>query len=268
MNPALLIDGVDASATYGFTLATPQGWRDMPAIQRQTQNVPGRAGALLVGTPQEQSRQLKLTGTLVGADAADARTKLDLFLAALGYAGGVGLVFGDRPTVEYGVVLDSFSATASQAGALIARQYQVTLSVTLLRPYAEDLSATNVDITTADTALPLGTAPCLPTVTIIAGAALTNPTLTLKDSAGNTVGTLTLTLPLNAGDVLVIDCGAATISLNGADKIAALSAGDFLVLDPQAQANYALARWPTLAVSFTAGATFTCTAAYKRAWLS
>jgi phage-related protein len=78
--------------------------------------------------------------------------------------------------------------------------------------------------------LPLGTGPSRPVLTIT-GVAV-NPSITLYNSLGVLVGTMTLTVTTIASDILVIDCDAKTIKLNGVNRLDLLTSGDFFVIDP------------------------------------
>ena len=138
-----------------------------------------------------------------------------------------------------------------------------TLRFEALDPYWYDRDPTVVSAPAAvRVRCPLGTAPVAP-VLQIAGAA-TNPVLTLRNQAGDSVLTLTWTGSLLSTDYLEIDCAARTAvkytSGTPSDAASGLS-GSFPILTVE-DGGYELASWPTLESS--AGG---LVVNYKRGWL-
>jgi len=256
----ITLNGTDLT-TLGFVLADPPGWLDDPARRRPAAAVAGRAGAIPFGVAEEQPRKIALRGVVRGATAPACRDNLDR-LSALLHAPVLSLAFSDLPGVAIVVELDGAPTVRPAAAPLAARVFSVEIPLVANDPYFYDLAATTVTLTAAPTSCPVGTAPVGPVVTI-QGAA-TNPALTLRTSDGAVVQTLGLVISCVAGDVLVIDCAAATIRKNGVSAIAALTSGDFVALDVASQGRFADAAWPTLACAGLAGGS--AAAAYQRAW--
>lgn len=265
---ALKINGLDAKAVFGFRLATPTGWADSPGARYQTGQIPGRAGALALQTPDDATRELTLSGIVEGADAAEARENLDWLRAELQKPGGTLLIFGDQPTREYTAQLDRLTVAADNGPVLIDRQLSIEIRFTCLDPYAYDTATTTVALSAAPQALALGTGPTRPLLTLTAGGGgLSDPLFTLYESDGVTVaGTLGLTIALAAGDTLVIDCDDMTVRKNGADAMAAITAGDFLVADAALQGDYRTSAWPKLKLTLGAGTTSLAEASYRKAY--
>ncbi len=252
---ALLINGVD-SETLGYTLAEAPGWLDAPKRQTPSAAVSGTAGEKALGSPIEASRVVTLTGTVRAATAALARGKVDSLKLAL-LASPLALTFADNSTRRVYGVLEGFTV-GSLAGAFVQEGLKVDATVRALDPYSYDISLTTVAGFGSGNRLPLGTGPIRPIVTI--SGASTNPVLTLRNSAGAAMGSLTLTITTIVGDTLVIDMGLKTVKKNGVSSLSAITAGDFFTIDPTDQTNYG-GSGPYIDVSSGAGSI-----AYSKSW--
>lgn len=236
----------------GFQVERPIGGRDVPQHDFASVPVMGRSGTLVLDPrPRTQGRTVELVGILVQDTAAQLRDALDALRERLGN-GQVELRTAERTDVFCLARLQSFQATPLDNRT----EYTTTAVHISAKLWAEDSwwfdhsplivgapAATRV-------ACPTGSVPVAP-ITQILGSA-TNPILTLRNAAGDALGTLGITLTLAATDFLEIDHWAQTITkvVSGvaSDGIALLSSGSFLTLDPT-DGDRLAGSFPTLEVS-------------------
>jgi hypothetical protein len=253
---ALVIDGLDAAATYGLKLAASDGARDLPSRRVDPVVIPDVPGVTLLAAPQIDARSISLTGTVQGTTAIDVRAKRDALLAVL-RRGRVRLRLGDAPTRELPVEILS-AKIASTGAQQLARTLPITIECLALDPFWRDVTPQVVALGLSPTPLPLGTAPVAPVLVCSApGPVLA---ITLRTALGASVTSLQLA-GLEAGVACTIDCAARTIRQGAVSMISALISGDFPVLDVVDQGDFAASAWPTLAVSQG-----TATATYTRRW--
>jgi hypothetical protein len=252
--------------TYGFVLGALDGHADAPNLTYPSGSVLGLAGGIPFGTiPTAAPRVVTLGGHVLSADDATARAAVDSIKALT--SGLVRLRFADRTTQEYrgGRLLGLVAAP--RAALLSNRAFDLTLAVQFLDPLRYTITPTTVTLSSTPAACALGTALTFPVVTVT--GACTNPTITLKTSTGTTVGSLSITGSVGAGESLVIDCGAALVSLVAGGvstpKLDWWTGGDFFALDP-ADGVYATSAWPTLAIT-TASGTPAGSVTYSQRWL-
>lgn len=263
LSTAVSLDDVETAAAFGFYVEHPDGWDAPPARAADTVKLPGRAGARRIGAGgagADGARTLTLRGAILAGDAETMRTRRDALLAAI--APAVVRVRCAEPLAaglpgrELFAEVESVTFPAPpNAGHLVAAHaLGVEIVFTCPDPYKYDVEDTEVTLSTGGTALPLGTAPVRPVVTMTGGG-----TLALKHGVtGATVATLAVT----GGGTIVVDFDALTVTSGGVSIIdtALADAAQFFAIDPAACANYALAQWPLLACTVSA------TAVYRRAW--
>jgi phage-related protein len=231
--PGLLINGVDAE-TLGFTLAESPGWLDAPPREFPTAPVSGRPGATALANPTEGVRQVTLTGTVRASTVASGRSKVDALKLAL-LANPLALTFADNSTRRVYARLKSFATQMVQGaqGPFAQENLAVTAVLTALDPLSYDIAQSTIAI---GTRLPLGTGPIRPIVTI-SGASV-NPIISLFNTAGVVVASITITITTILGDTLVVDMDAKTVKKNGVSSIASVTAGDFFSIEPADQVNF------------------------------
>jgi hypothetical protein len=127
----------------------------------------------------------------------------------------------------------------------------VTIQAVMLDPFLRDSSASSVNGITAATAIPVGTAPSWPTLTI--NAAFTDPVIQYKNSTGSVVKTLSFTISSASEGItdLIVDMQAGTIVDNAAANRHShrVSGGNFpWMIDPK-DGVYWTSAWPTLECS-------------------
>lgn len=248
-----------ALGDLGFKVAQVASWLDAPTQTLPEVVLPGLAGSVHSDDrPRVTPLDIKIVGTLVGADRDDARAKRDRIMALLRNS-PVTIVFPD--SLQRYLVADLAVLHLDPVGASFNQsKFPAELTLHAFDPYRYDLVDTAPQAP-AGVAIrcPLGTAPTRPVLTI-SGPAV-NPILTFSDYAGVGIGSLTLTVALIASDTLVVDCALGKITKNGAALNTAITVGDFIQFDPAIHANRDLAAWPI--VNCSSGA---CQVRYRRAW--
>lgn len=244
----MLINSVNARA-YGFVLSEPPGWLDAPPAQTPSATILQR-GPIVVGGQTVQARRVTLRGYVRGNSAADARTKLDSLKLALSYP-PVQVVFDDSASRYHSLHLENLTAPPLPQGAFLAIDLRVEALLVAYSPYAIDVDATTV---AGVAALPLGTGPVRPVVTLN-GA--TNPvTHSLRDKDNNVVGSMVIA----AAGTVVVDHDAKTITVDGVLDLNALTSGDFFVIDP------ADPKFQGAGPSITSSGATSHSVTYRRTW--
>jgi hypothetical protein len=252
-----MIGGYDARAAFGFEPSRVDGLHDAPGATLTLQEVPGRAGALRLASPQVGPRQVTIAGTIQGATKQQARDYRDAMLTVLARE-QVPIRTGDDLTRELRV--DVTGVESSPFGPqFLSRAIRLSITATAAEPFWRDVTETVVSSITATPAgCPCGSAPVGPRLTISGVGSVVR--VTLRDALGAVVTQLQLA-GLMPGVPVVIDCEAQTIRQGGISQIGALLAGDFPILDARAHGDPVAEAWPTLEVSQG-----TMVAAYARRW--
>lgn len=253
----LMINGVAAFAGYGIVVADIQGWLDGPQKENQRGLVPGRAGKILLRSAQEMERPLTIRGLVRGTTASDVRTKFDTLKHALeGTTVKFAMPDGAGRHIYAAVELVS---SPVEAGQFARKDLPVEIRAVADAPYFLSDALTSV---AGGAAMPLGTAPIRPLLSLT-GAAATGITLTLRNNLVATVATLSFpTLTLTGGDVFVVDNDLMTAEKNAVNQLALLSTvSDFFLVDPKLHADYPTSAWPSIISNVG-----TLTVSYRRAW--
>jgi phage-related protein len=252
----MLINDVDPKTTWGFVLESAPAWLDSPPYDTPAAQVLKRGGLRVLDNPRAGARQLTIRGTIRGTTAADARTKADAFKLALSKRIGAKFVFDDILTRYVMARLQSFRIPP-YGPSMLQKDLSVEASFLAHDPYSYETSTVG-PVTldgTSGAHQTLGTGPSRPVITLT--GAQTNPTLNLWDTTSLiSLGTMQFTLTMIAGDVLVIDCDAKTVKLNGVNRLDALTGGDFLVFDPLTDAS------PSIQLLGGGAGTYT----YRKSW--
>lgn len=221
----MIINGYDTSA-LGLIIEDAPRWRDSPRRSRVQAAVPGRIGLVDLGArPVLEPRALEFTGVQKGDTAQQLRDRLDALKRRL-ERGELEIRTFDMSDRFYRGQLEDLTIAAIRP-AFTQRAHRIKIAFLCDDPRAVAITEDVVAFTTA-TPMPLGSAPSHPVVRITTP---TNPTIIYRNSAGVEQGRLALTI---SGVTWVeIDMGRGTIVDNtGADRIAALTSGTFLELDP------------------------------------
>jgi hypothetical protein len=255
----LTVGGVDTS-TFGFALARSAGARQQAIVGPQAVRVPGRGGMRKsVTSLDEDVRQVLVEGDIQGTSVADARSKLDAFLALLG-TGPVALIFGDQPGRSLTAELQQFEVSETYGPEHLATRVRVRAAMLALDPYFYDTSNTVVSTTTAYVDLPLGTGVVRPAFKVTGAA--TNPTITVRDRNNATIFTVVFaSYTLGGGVNVIVNADTMTVLEGSTNRIDKCSTLQFPVLDPRIHALYSASDWPNANVS-----SGTLEVTYKKAW--
>jgi len=136
-------------------------------------------------------------------------------------------------------------------------QVNVILKFVVSEGVARRLNPDGYALTTGRTAVPIGTAAVAPVLLVHGGGAtLTNPTVTVRNAAGDVVQTMGFTVSLGANDALRIDTARCFVSKISAgvitDGISLWTSGDFPLLRPY-DGWVENAVYPTVELSASAG---------------
>jgi phage-related protein len=257
------VNGVNPN-TLGLKVESVPGWESAPALDYLTQQVPGKAGNILLRvTPQIGARRLTVNANVVGTSNADMLTKLDAIKALFAPLSLV-VVMDNRPTRSITCRLDGSVAIDPGETSMLTRKIAVTFTLVADDPWWYDIATTSMAEPGAGvgTSTPLGTAPSLPVLTATFTGSVAFYTITLYNSAGVQVGVITFTRAFVNTDVLVVDMANRTVTVNGVNALTTLSAGDFFALDAALHGNYGTSAWP----SILKGAGATMNISYKKAW--
>lgn len=228
------IPELDGGASMRYAVASP----------------PGAAGNLLLSPlPQMGSRVLTVKGYLRASTAAGLLAAYDELQDRL-QAGDAEFRVINRPG-RFMVVRYRDRSVTPLDPQFLSTAHRCDFVLEAVDPLWYDRDPVPVSAPAGAVArCPIGTAPVWPMIHIMGAGS--NPVLTLKNAAGDTVGSMTLTITLAAGDYLVIDCGAGTITkyVNGvaSDGLALLTAGDFPVISPE-HGDVVTGALPTLSIS-------------------
>lgn len=249
-------------AGLGFILEAVEGWNDAPSVRDRVTQLPGRPGTIALAPEAETApRALSFRGVIRATSLAGVRTSMAALQERL-YRGTVEVRLSDDPDKVF------FARTEEQVRIVTPPQFasphtRLSWRMTCPDPLRYDRNGTVIGFSSARGATPLGSAPSLPVLRIMGAA--TNPVITYRNAAGESIGTMGFTITLAATDYLEIDCELMTVTkvVSGvATSVPTiLTSGDFLLLDPQ-DGSYPDSVWPTLEVSAGTGE-----ALYRKAWL-
>jgi phage-related protein len=235
---ALKIDGVDV-ADYGLAVSELRGNWDGPQKSFDEVEIPGHEGPVAtILTPTVAALDFVVVGIIQSSSPSQYESDLDALKFIL-YRAPVTLIAGNITTRQRtGIVLGTpvTMPFPSMAGG------RIEIRVRCRDPFAYAATPTTVTgSANTDVEMPLGTHTSLPVITLTTA---TNPVVTLKNSAGATIGGFTL-----AGTgTFVIDCANQTVSLGGTRDDSLMTAGDYFALDPH-DGVPATTDWPTIRTS-------------------
>jgi len=261
----LYLDGVDVS-DYGMHITGMPNAFGAAAAAWDIATVPQYdGGRLLRERPTLGPRTLEFSALIIADNADDLETAVQ-DLKDTFWGRPVEVRYGHQDGYAFTGVLQGFDCGLFSPTNLNGWA-SATLSFLLPDPYAVDTtSTTETETPIAPIEVEVGTGPTYCEVTI-SGAA-TNPTLTLKDHTGATIGTMAFTVSLTSDDALIIDAtdgGSVTLDEDGtlSDGLSLLAAGyTFPIFRPE-HAVRATSDWPTVEVS--SGAFLSVS--YRRRWV-
>ena len=246
------VDGWDSEAGVGFKVLEAAPRRDSPSRAWQIAQMTVPEHALLSTPALYDARLLEVTGLVENTTAANHASDLDQLKARLkgqvasSTRNEVALEFNDRASKEYIVRL--VSVVTEPVNSTVLYIDRVTILALMLDPFLRDSSVSTVTGITTATAIPLGTAPSWPVLTI--NAAFTDSRIDLKNSTGSVIKTLEFTIDSATESItdLIIDMQAGTIVDNlGASRHSHRNSGGNFpwMIDPR-DGVYWSSTWPTL----------------------
>jgi hypothetical protein len=270
MAGVLEINGTDL-LTLGLRVVSVTGLDDVPAERRPSAPIlGGDRHVALSDIGDVEPRELVAECFVQGTSTSDLRAKLDAIAALTRRACVIRTDrMTDRELVGWRVRGTALRKTPQLwTGQRVA---SVQLAFTCEDPSWRARTEDTVAFTT-NTAIPLGSWPSRPTLEVTAGAGgCSNPLITLKNSAGTTIGTLSCTVSLpTSGDKLTInsETGVITKTLSGVTTSAQSTRSDAslfpIVLDPDLLGDYLTSAWPSLSGTLTGTGTFACL--YRKRW--
>jgi hypothetical protein len=252
----ITVNGLDLSVTYGVVVSDVQGWAGLTELNFPTLAIPGVPGETIIGPPVERPRRVSLKGWIIGTSAADARAKLDALHLALVPGLSVQLSTQDYSTRALTARVVDVGINGS-GPVFLQRKIPVNLDFICHDPYWYDTAAQNI---AAATAMPLGSAPNYPVITLTASGAVASVTLNYRKNDNSLISSLSIGTALVSTDVLVVDNLNKTIKKNGVSVIGTITSGDFFIADPNLHVQAGVGP------HFDAIANTTMAIAYNKAW--
>jgi hypothetical protein len=255
-------------ADFGFVIRRPNDMFSGPRRTYPTIGMPGVMQAVrLNASPTGGVRSVTIQGTVVAATSALLTTNIRNLRGYCAQAVALKTLHDANSFLQVSKVHATVSPHYPLTGL---RAAEVTIEFEAADPFWYATSQTTATFTAAPASTPLGTADSYPLVRIT--GALTNPTITVKDSGGVTVATMALTITLaNAAHYVEIDCAPITGrtivkhtgSLSAAEDT--LTSGDFFGF-LVANADIVTPAYGTIEASVSAGAIASATAIYRAAY--
>lgn len=258
----LFFNDRDVLTDFSLTITELSGWPGMiGGTKRDVALIDGpeMQGAIL--DPRLVRRKAAVSsvkGIVSAATPALAVAALDALRGLLGL-GEIAVRTG-YATDRYCLgICDTFDGVSMQ-GEDLNGKINVALSFSVKDGVAFRLQPDGYALITTRTAVPIGTAESKPVITVHGGgAAMTNPTITVRNAAGDIVQTMLFTASLGANDALRIDSARSTVSKIASGTVTdGLAAGywlygDFPILRPY-DGNVELGAYPSVELSSATGA--------------
>lgn len=256
MSAGIWINEVDLG-DLGFALSVgTQGHADAPELTAVEVTTAAWPGPMFAAEPTvATSRRLTIAGNLRQSTLALLVAAEDA-LKALAEDGAVRIRFRDRLDQEFRDARCTKCAI-QRRGALFGVSADVVLEFALALPVRVRREPDGYALSSVRTPCPIGTAPSAPVLIVHGGgASLTNPTVTVRNAAGDVVQTMGFTVTLGATEYLRIDSarGFVTRVAAGAptDGASTYASGDFPLLRPS-DAWAAFSAWPTIELGAASG---------------
>jgi hypothetical protein len=227
---ALKVDTVDVTTTWGLIISELRGNWDSPAISFAETVIPGRPGTTpMTLDPTLAALDFLSIGNIVQSTPSAFEDACDAIKYAFAKRTGIAIIGGNQPNRQRLGVLSSIKITPYPSMA----QAKFEGEIHCQNPLFFATSTTTVaGSASTDLACAQGTFWSTPVITI--GSPSSPFTITLKNSAGTTIGTMTFT---GTGTSWVINCTARTVTVDGVrhDEYLTGTTGsyDFIRLDPR-----------------------------------
>lgn len=198
-------------------------------------------------------------GIITTASVSTALTALDALRNLVLSGGEVAIRSSYATDRQCLAVCTQFDGVAYQTQA-INGLVAVTMTFSVAEGVAVRLQPDGYALTTTRVACPIGTAESRPVILVHGGgAAMTNPVITIRNAAGDSVQTAGFTVSLGANDALRIDCARGSVSKIAAgvitDGLAASywTSGDYVLVLRPADGWVESAVYPSVELSSSTG---------------
>lgn len=266
------INGV-APSTYGFDVVEIEGVLTSPSQSLSPYSLAGRAGQR-VGLRRTSNKPFSVRFLMTADTLADASSQLDyLNDVCMGGAPPSTVIFAWSTTRRLSA--ECLGVSVSPAGPAFGLfKYFVTAMFDAPNPPFWEASTQFVvnSVGATDATLAMGNAPVWPKIRVLGPS--TDPVLTLKNSSGTEVASMTFSgVTLTSTEYLNVDMDALTVYINdsgafstGTNSIDTFSTGDFFNVKSE-YFNYIASSWATLSLTDgTTAANGTATVHYNKAW--
>jgi hypothetical protein len=255
-----MLDQIDLATNFDFTLEEAPGFLDPPEVSREEIAILRETG-LRARNDRLNGRRFPITGVVASADNDTAKSKIRLLksVALRGVRSTVDIRLDDF--VGYKVLGKYAGFTATPLGPQrYTRAFRVTMEFRAVNPpsFVKLAGSTVPGITTSDVEIPQGTAP--PINAVLAILEPTDPTITIKDHNGNTIGTpMAFDFTPVSGEYLVFDISKGEIYRNltgvpgGTEASALWTPGTTLIRFDKDEWDAVTETWMTMAISSGVG---------------
>lgn len=264
MAGTIFINGRDLS-DVGLELTAIRGWFDLPSLSRSAEQLTNTTGHALGTGVRVNSRTVELGFYLKPQLLADRATAMDA--VADTFTGLCELRFVDKPGRVIRAYAEAVTTVAeNETVGMIEPALSLRVTMVAYDALVYDIEPTVAALTTANTEIPLGSAPSGGILTLM--GSFSSVVITYKNHAREVVGTLTLTGTVNSDEYVEVDLNNRTITkisntgVRDETAYSMKSSGSWFQLDP-GHGNRTVGAWPTLSLSAGTGVLI-----YRKAWQS
>ncbi len=233
----LYLNDAEVEATYSLIVTEFSGWPgNLDSASRMVPLIEGPEMQGVLVDPRMIRRKAStatIKGIINATTAALGLTALDTLREVLAFGEvSVRTTFAsDRECYAFCTDLSA----VQQNPSVIDGKWIVSMSFTVKDGVAKRRQPDGYALTTSRTSCPVGTAESRPIITVHGGgASLTNPTITGRNAAGDSVWTMGFVTVIGATAALRVDCTRMSVSLITAgvitDALSLWQTGDFPVL--------------------------------------
>jgi hypothetical protein len=255
MAGGLYFDGVDISAAHNIWISgEPPDWLSTPPTSLQVARLSGRSGAIVSTELEVGERTLNIPIRILGTTPTVRRTNEQWLKAQVGAEVLVRIDGNDGAVRQIRGVLEAVPLNPLKR--VVTQTSYGSIRVVCGDPFFQEVSSTDLALTTAEVAIGLGTAPVRHWSLAVTGA-ITDLTATIRAGlAGPTLATL-VRLGSQTTETLTIDSANGLVMLDATNVFASYSGG-FPEFRPR--------QVPTIQLSAAAGTPAGVLSLRKRDW--
>lgn len=250
----VIVDGTDMEV-YGMVWRTRIGWTGTSDATITVHPLPGGEKELFQDKRHRKGRHVSISGHVVATSNSELLTFIDQILERMSVT-TIALSFSDDETRSLNCLVRKMDVTPmAPAATAIVAAYRLELFAPDPRKYDSTTQSKGLGVD-----CPLGTGRVRPVITL--NGASTNPTITLKDHAGVTISSFTMTGTITIGNTWTIDSENGVIKENAVSAVDKFS-GTLPVLDPK-DADFDAGTFPDF--TLTSGTVASITVVYQKAY--